>query len=87
MARVYALWHKKPICSTEKYELKISSEKHWENQIPQIEKFGKEVMYWNTNIYLSMSRAALVKKAKEIRDEWIKFEQQRIEEIEKINIK
>lgn len=87
MAKVYVLWHKEPRYPSEKYEIKISSEKHWVNQIPQIESSGEVVMYYNNNYYLSMSRAALVKKAKEIRDGWVEEERQKIAELEAINIK
>ena len=87
MAKVYGLWYKEPRYPYEKYEIEIYSKKHWENQIPQIESSGEVVMCYNDNLYLSMSRAALVKKAKEIRDGWIKKERQKLEELEAINIK
>lgn len=78
MKKVYALHY-----NEQKLEMKISSEKHWEKQNEFVENNTKEdlICYWNSVVFLSFSRSALVKKANEIKVEWLK---KRYEDITKI---
>lgn len=89
--KVYALFYQEPkpnyLQQDKKYEIKIKCEKHWMNEAEKLEKSGEDVMYHNGNYFLSFSRAALVKKAKEIQAGWIDKKKKEISEIEAIVIK
>jgi hypothetical protein len=67
--------------------MKISNEKHWERQIEQIEKSGKVVMYYNENIFLSLSKPALVEKANQIKEDWLEKQYNNITKIANIEIR
>ena len=49
MNKVYALYHNK-----QRFEMKITNEKHWEQQSERVEESEKVVMYWNENLFLSL---------------------------------
>lgn len=80
--RVYALWHNK-----EKMEIRIESREHWKREAQKIAHSDEPVVYHNSNYFLSFSRAALVRKAKEIRNEWVREHEKAIEQIFEIVIK
>ena len=82
MNKVYALYHNK-----QRFEIKITNEKHWERQSEQIEESKKVVMYWNENLFLSLSRSALVEKANQIKQEWLQAQYDNISKIAGINIR
>ena len=82
MNKVYALYHNK-----QRLEIKITNEKHWERQSEQIEESKKVVMYWNENLFLSLSRSALVEKANQIKQEWLQTQYDNISKIAGINIR
>ena len=82
MNKVYALYHNK-----QKFEMKITNEKHWERQSEQVEESGKVVMYWNENLFLSFSRSALVEKANQIKQEWLQTQYDNISKIASIDIR
>lgn len=81
MGKVYALFH-----DAQKLEMKISCEKHWEKQAELIEHDEKAVFYWNNNIFISLSRSALVKKANEIKNEWLQKQYEAITKILNIEL-
>lgn len=89
--KVYALFHQEPAPNylqwDKKYEINISCEKVWMCAAEKLEKSEEDVMYYNENYYISFSRAALIKKAKEIQSEWINKKKNEIAEIEAIIIK
>lgn len=69
--KVFALYH-----NFATQEIKITSEKHWINAFNKVctqAEFPNDVdvYVWNDNIYLSQSRAALVKRAEKIKIEWL----------------
>lgn len=68
-------------------EFKISSEKHWENEANKLKNSGEIVMYHNDCYFLSFSRTALVKKAQEIKAEWIEQQKEILSKLEEIIIK
>lgn len=82
MAKVYALYHHK-----DRLEMKITNEKHWERQKEKVENSDKVVVYWNENIFLSLSRSALVEKANEIKQEWLQIQYDNISKISNIDIR
>ena len=82
MNKVYALHHNK-----QRFEIKITNEKHWERQSEQIEESKKVVMYWNENLFLSLSRSALVEKANQIKQEWLQTQYDNISKIASIDIR
>ena len=82
MNKVYALYHNK-----QKFEMKITNEKHWEQQSEQVEESEKVVMYWNENLFLSFSRSALVEKASQIKQEWLRTQYDNISKIASIDIR
>ena len=82
MNKVYALYYNK-----QRFEIKITNEKHWERQGEQIEESKKVVMYWNENLFLSLSRSALVEKANQIKQEWLQTQYDNISKIASINIR
>lgn len=82
MNKVYALYHNK-----QKFEMKITNEKHWERQSEQVEESEKVVMYWNENLFLSFSRSALVEKANQIKQEWLQTQYDNISKIASIDIR
>lgn len=82
MNKVYALYHDEI-----KFNLKISNEKHWENQIEQLEKSEKVVMYYNDCIFLSFSKPALIEKANQIKEDWLKKQYNNITKIASIEIR
>ena len=82
MNKVYALYH-----NEQTFEMKISNEKHWNSQIDQLEKSEKVVMYYNDNNFLSFSRAALVEKANQIKEDWLKKQYNNITKIATIEIR
>lgn len=82
MNKVYALYHNK-----QKFEMKITNEKHWERQSEQVEGSEKVVMYWNENLFLSFSRSALVEKANQIKQEWLQTQYDNISKIASIDIR
>lgn len=82
MNKVYALYH-----DEQKFNIKISNEKHWENQIEQLEKSEKVVMYYNTNTFLSFSKPALIEKANQIKKDWLKKQFDNITKIASIEIR
>lgn len=88
--KVYSLYHLCPennIFRSDEYKIEISCKVAFANNAKKLEESGEEVMYHNSNYFLSFSRAALVRKAKEIRQGWIEKEQEKIKEIEGIIIK
>lgn len=89
--KVYALFHQEPkpnyLQQNHKYEIKIQCNKYWMNDAEKLEKSKEDVMYYNENYFISFSRAALVRKAKEIQAEWIEKKKNEIAEIEAIVIK
>lgn len=82
MNKVYALYHNK-----QKFEIKITNEKHWEQQSERIENATDAVMYWNENLFLSFSCAALVEKASQIKQEWLQTQYDNISKIASIDIR
>ena len=82
MNKVYALYHNK-----QKIEIKITNEKHWEQQSERIKESEKVVMYWNENLFLSFSRSALVEKANQIKQEWLQTQYDNISKIASIDIR
>jgi hypothetical protein len=80
--KVYALYH-----NEQRFEMKISNEKHWENQKECLENSTDVVLYWNTNLFLSFSRSALVKKAKQIKEEWLQKQYDNITKIASNDVK
>ena len=82
MNKVYALYHNK-----QRFEIKITNEKHWERQSEQIEENKKVVMYWNENLFLSLSRSALVEKANQIKRKWLQTQYDNIGKITSINMR
>lgn len=68
------------------YTIKITNEKYWMNSAFKLEN-NKELYCQNNNMYLSHSRAELVKKAKEIKQMWIDKLNNDIEIIKEIEIK
>ena len=82
MNKVYSLYHNEL-----KFNIKISNEKHWEKQIDQLEKSEKVVMYYNNNIFLSFSKSALIEKANQIKEDWLKKQYDNITKIANIEIR
>lgn len=82
MNKVYALYHNK-----QRFEMKITNEKYWEQQSERVEKSEKVVMYWNENLFLSFSRSALVEKANQIKWEWLQTQYDNISKIASIDIR
>ncbi|MBQ3543445.1 MAG: hypothetical protein IJA34_00410 [Lachnospiraceae bacterium] len=82
MNKIYALY-----VNENKYEMKISCEKHWENQRNFVEKGSDVIKRWNDCIFLSFSRSTLVEKASEIKKEWLQKQYEIISKIADINLK
>lgn len=82
MNKVYALYH-----NEQRFEMKITNEKHWEHQREQLENSADVVMYWNTNFFLSFSRSALVEKANQIKQKWLQEQYNNISKIASIYIR
>lgn len=82
MSKIYALYHNK-----QKLEMKITCQKHWEQQREELEKSTNVIVYWNSNIFLSFSRSALVEKANEIKNEWLQNQYKNISKIASIEVK
>lgn len=82
MNKVYALYHNK-----QRFEMRITSEKHWEQQSERVRKSKKVVMYWSENLFLSFSRSALVEKASQIKQEWLQTQYDNISKIASIDIR
>lgn len=88
--KVYSLYHSCPENNTfhnNEYVLQISCKSAFAREESKLEESQDDVVYHNSNYYLSFSRAALVKKAKEIRQEWIDKKKTEIQRIEAIEIK
>lgn len=88
--KVYSLYHSCPENNTfhnDEYVLQISCKSAFAREESKLEESQDDVVYHNSNYFLSFSRAALVRKAKEIRQGWIEKEQAKIKEIEGIIIK
>jgi hypothetical protein len=89
--KVYALYHRAPnndyLHRYGEYKIKISCESHWMEQYNMVEKSDEQIIYYNENYFISFSRTALVKKAREIKAEWLKQENEIIAKIEDIVIK
>ncbi|MBO5700916.1 MAG: hypothetical protein J6S71_00595 [Clostridia bacterium] len=82
MNKVYALYH-----NEQRFELKITNEKHWEKQTEFVENSEKVVVYWNENLFLSFSRAALIEKANQIKNEWLQTQYKNISKIASIELR
>lgn len=82
MNKVYALYHNK-----QRLEMKITNEKHWEQQSERVEESEKVVVYWNENLFLSFSRSALIEKANQIKQEWLQTQYDNISKIASIDIR
>ena len=82
MNKVYALYH-----NENRYEMKITNEKRWENQKEKLDNSTKVILYWNENIFLSFSRSALVEKASEIKEKWLQNQYKNISKIASIEIR
>lgn len=82
MNRVYALYHNK-----QRFEMKITNEKHWGQQSERVKESEKVVMYWNENLFLSFSRSALAEKASPIKQEWLQTQYDNISKIASIDIR
>jgi hypothetical protein len=82
MNKVYALFHNEQKC-----EMKITNEKHWENQRDRLEKAEQIVLYWNENIYISLSKNALLEKAKQLKEEWLQKQYKIISKIANIELR
>ena len=82
MNKVYALYH-----NEQKFELKITNEKHWETQKERLENTTNVVLYWNPQLFLSFSRSALVEKANQIKEEWLQKQYKNISKIASINVR
>ena len=93
--KVYALYHKYEINTYPRYGnedpittilLQIKSDKIWQTAINQ--NLPKDtIVRFNESVYLSFSRAALVKKAQELKAKWIEQQKAVLSQIEKIIIK
>lgn len=81
MNKIYALHH-----NEQSIEMKITCEKHWQKQKGILEKTTDIIVYWNTNIFLSFSRSALVEKANEIKNEWLQTQYKNISKIANIKL-
>lgn len=82
MNKVYSLYH-----DEREFNIKISNEKHWEKQIHQLEESEEVVMYYNYNIFLSFSKIALIEKANQIKEDWLKKQYDNITKIANIEIR
>lgn len=82
MNKVYALYHNK-----KNFEIKITNEKHWEQQVERVEESKKVVVYWNENLFLSFSRSALFEKANQIKQEWLQEQYNNISKIASIDVR
>ena len=80
--KIYALYH-----NEQKLEMKITCQKHWEQQREKLKKGTDVIVYWDNNIFLSFSRVALIEKAREIKGEWLKKQFKNISKIANIEIK
>lgn len=80
--KIYALYH-----NEQKLEMKITCQKHWEQQREKLEKSTDVIVYWNSDIFLSFSRAALIEKARAIKGEWLEKQLKTISKIANIEIK
>lgn len=82
MNKVYALYH-----NEQRFELKISNEKYWENKKESLENSADVVLSYNNNLFLSFSRSALVEKAKQIKEEWLQKQYENISKIASIDLR
>lgn len=82
MNKIYALYF-----NEQNHKMKISCEKHWENQRKFLENDSRVVVCWNSCTFLSFSRSALIEKANEIKNEWLEKQYKNISEIANINLK
>lgn len=82
MSKVYALYF-----NEENHEMKISCEKHWENQKELLKGQPTMVVKYNPCIMLSHSRATLVALGDEIKEIWLKNQYKAITKIARINLK
>ena len=82
MKKIYALYF-----NEQKLEMKITCEKHWENQRTFLENNPNDVCYYNPTNFLSFSRSALIKKAREIKSIWLQKQYENISKIANIEIK
>lgn len=82
MNKVYALFY-----NEENLKIKITNEKHWEKQRELLENDTNILVRWNSNIFLSLSRSALVEKANEIKEEWLQNLYKKISEIASIELR
>lgn len=82
MNKIYALYF-----NDKKYEMKITCEKHWEQQREFVENSSYVVTRWNDCVFLSFSRSALVEKANEIKNEWLSKQYEIISRIANIHIR
>lgn len=85
MKKIYALYYK--IWEDGKYSLEISTSKTLNSYADRLTGDNKAVIQFNEYYYLSFSRAALVKKAEEIKEGWLRDLQKRLQEVEAIVIK
>lgn len=82
MSKVYALYH-----DEQRFEMKITNEKHWENQRERLENDTNVIVQWNSSIFLSFNRSALVEKGNEIKEEWLQKQYRKISKIANIELK
>ena len=80
--KIYALHFNK-----QNFEMKISCEKHWENQRNFLENSTDVTPQYNDCIFLSFSRSALVEKATIIKNKWLEEQYKNISKIANIEIK
>ena len=66
MKKIYALY-----ADESEHILKITSEKHWESERSFLENSSDVTPRFNSFIFLSFDRAALVQKGNEIKNEWL----------------
>lgn len=82
MSKIYALYF-----DEKKHEMKISCEKHWEEQRELLQDNHNIVVKYNCCIYLSFNRTTLVDISKSIKEEWLRNQYDVITKIANINLK
>lgn len=82
MSKVYALYF-----NENNHEMKISCEKHWENQRELLKGQPTMVVKYNHCIMISHSRATLVALGDEMKEIWLKNQYKTITKIARINLK
>jgi hypothetical protein len=82
MAKIYALHY-----DEQRFKMKISCEKHWEQQKELLENSTDVTVHWNNCVLLSFSRSALVEKANEIKNKWLQKQYENISKIASIELR